>query len=164
MSRKCAGSTSREGFGYTAVWKNHARGTQGPAAENSMPRYTVWKEGVISSAHNLRNYKGKCENLHGHNWRVRVSVSGDRLDATGLLIDFADLGRAMEEVCGRLDHIYFNETAPFDKMNPSAENIARYIFEEVDAQLKNERYGVSEVKVWESDGCCAIYKACSEGG
>jgi 6-pyruvoyltetrahydropterin/6-carboxytetrahydropterin synthase len=119
--------------------------------------FKVWKETVISSAHNLRGYKGACENLHGHNWRVRVTVSGERLDGAGLLVDFEDLDRAMKEVCGRYDHIYFNETPPFTDLNPSAENIARVFFDELSGKLNTERYRVSEVMVWESDGCCASF-------
>jgi 6-pyruvoyltetrahydropterin/6-carboxytetrahydropterin synthase len=123
--------------------------------------YTVWKDRWISSAHNLREYKGKCENLHGHNWRVRVVVAGDALDKTGLLVDFADLDAAMEDVCRRYDHIYFNETPPFDEVNPSAENIARFFHDEIAARLEpgaGGRFRVHEVFVWDSEGCCASYR------
>ena len=87
--------------------------------------FEVSVDDSFAAAHNLRNYKGKCENLHGHNYKVRVVLTGPRLDDTGLLYDFVHLKQVMRAVLGALDHKYLNETKPFDELNPSAENIAR---------------------------------------
>ena len=110
----------------------------------------------FSAAHFLRNYHGKCERLHGHNWRVELEVEGDRLDEMGLLMDFKDLKRILGEVIDRLDHCLVNELSPFDRVNPSSENLARYIFEEVKKRLPEE-VRVHSVTVWESDSACATY-------
>jgi len=112
---------------------------------------------TFAAAHALRGYKGKCENTHGHNYRVEVTVAGDRLDSIGLLADFADIKNAMRDVIARLDHVHLNETPPFDELNPSAENIAWYIAEEVKALLGGAA-SVSAVKVWETDSCVATYR------
>lgn len=110
----------------------------------------------FDAAHFLRNYRGKCENLHGHNWRVELEVEGDSLDDAGMLVDFKVLKGILKEVVERLDHVLLNEVAPFDEVNPSSENIARYIFEEV-ARRVPEGIRVRSVAVWESDTACAVY-------
>ena len=97
--------------------------------------YEVSVDETFAAAHNLRNYKGKCENLHGHNYKVRVTLSGKELDSTGLLYDFVHLKQVIQGVIRSLDHIYLNEFPPFDVLNPSAENIARYIYDETAKQL-----------------------------
>src|SRR5687767_9969161 len=91
--------------------------------------FEVQVEQTFAAGHALRNYKGKCENVHGHNYRVRVTVAGEQLDDTGLLVDFADIKRVMREAIGRLDHQFINDIPPFDVRNPSAENIALYFYE-----------------------------------
>ena len=104
----------------------------------------------FASAHCLREYKGKCENTHGHNWKVRAAFCGTQLDKTGMLIDFTDMKAHLDKIMSYLDHKFLNETAPFDKINPTAENIAAYIFEELKkAETKTAK--VCEVEVWESD-------------
>jgi 6-pyruvoyltetrahydropterin/6-carboxytetrahydropterin synthase len=118
--------------------------------------HEVYKEAWISSAHRLRDYKGPCENLHGHNWHVRVFVGATELDATGMVIDFKLLKHAMREVCDRLDHTYLNELPPFDEINPTAENICRHIFEEVDQRINDGRVRVTRAMVWETEGSCAV--------
>ena len=114
----------------------------------------------FAAAHNLRDYKGKCENLHGHNYKVRVTLSGKELDSTGLLYDFVNLKQAMHNVIRSLDHVYLNEFPPFDKLNPSAENIAKYIYDEMARQLPKAANGaaVSSITVWESDLTAATYR------
>lgn len=122
--------------------------------------YEVSVDDNFAAAHNLRNYKGKCENLHGHNYKVRVTLAGKELDSTGLLYDFVNLKRAIQGVLKSLDHVYLNEFPPFDVLNPSAENIARYIYEETAKQLpkaENEA-GIASVTVWESDLTAATYR------
>jgi 6-pyruvoyltetrahydropterin/6-carboxytetrahydropterin synthase len=114
----------------------------------------------FAAAHNLRDYKGKCENLHGHNYKVRVTLAGQELDSTGLLYDFVNLKHAMQTVIRSLDHVYLNEFPPFDKLNPSAENIAKYIYEEMAKELPKAGNGtvVSSITVWESDLTAATYR------
>jgi 6-pyruvoyltetrahydropterin/6-carboxytetrahydropterin synthase len=112
---------------------------------------------TFAAAHALRHYKGKCENLHGHNYRVEVTVSGEQVDAlTGMLVDFVDLKRAMRQAVDRLDHVNLNETPPFDTLNPSAENIAEYLCRSIQAELPRSAF-VARVKVWETDNCAAVY-------
>jgi 6-pyruvoyltetrahydropterin/6-carboxytetrahydropterin synthase len=122
------------------------------------PAFTVYKEQDFAAAHFLRQYHGKCENLHGHNYRVRVYVSADQLDSEGMVVDFVELKRAMKAVIDRLDHLNINEVAPFDELNPTAEHIARHIAEEVAAAIDDGRARVSECHVWETDRNCAIYR------
>lgn len=120
--------------------------------------YYLQTEDHFSSAHQLREYRGKCENLHGHNWRVLVRVRGARLDATGMLLDFGDLKNIVHDVLEGLDHTFLNDTPPFDRINPTAENLACYIFTEVESMLPKGVYA-DRVMVWESEKSCAIYGA-----
>ena len=121
--------------------------------------FEVSVEQTFAAGHALRNYKGKCENVHGHNFRVRVVIEGERLDETGLLVDFIDVKDAMRAVIERLDHVFLNDIAPFDLKNPSAENIAEYFFLEMTAGLKSAvPVRIREVKVWETDVQSATYR------
>jgi 6-pyruvoyltetrahydropterin/6-carboxytetrahydropterin synthase len=110
----------------------------------------------FAAAHQLRNYKGKCENLHGHNYKVEVTVEGEELNVTGLVADFVDVKTLMRTVVDRLDHTYLNEMPPFDVWNPSAENIALHFYQEVQRGMTDE-VRVCRVKVWETDNCVAVY-------
>ena len=121
--------------------------------------YEIYKETTFSGAHRLRGYKGRCEALHGHNWRVRVSVAADALDDLGMVIDFTVLKAALEEIASKLDHVYINEVPPFDTVNPSAENLAKWFFDELYPRVNGGRARVTRVMVWESDASCAIYQA-----
>lgn len=112
----------------------------------------------FAAGHALRNYKGKCENVHGHNYKVRVVVAGERLDETGLLVDFADLRAAIQHVVSRLDHQFLNDLPPFDTLNPSAENIARHFFDEISGRLPREGARIQAVTVWETDLTSATYR------
>jgi len=116
-------------------------------------------EDTFASAHQLRGYRGKCENIHGHNWRVVLSVEGNALDDIGLLIDFQDLKKTLKEITTYLDHKNLNDIAPFDKENPSSENIAKFIATEAQTKLNNLREGlrVQSVTVWESDTSRCTY-------
>ena len=122
--------------------------------------FEVSVEQVFAAGHALRNYKGKCENIHGHNWRVRVVIEGEHLDGTGLLVDFIDVKDLMGSVIARLDHQFLNEVAPFDVKNPSAENIAEYFYEQMSTGLAATPVPVRirEVKVWETDIQSASYR------
>ena len=119
----------------------------------------VMIEMSFSSAHFLRNYHGKCENLHGHNYRVEVYVRGHELDEAGMLVDFKHLKAATRKVVDYLDHRNINELPPFDKeLNPSAEHLAGYFLHEVGSQINNNRIQVHKVRVWETDTCAATYQ------
>jgi 6-pyruvoyltetrahydropterin/6-carboxytetrahydropterin synthase len=122
--------------------------------------YEVTVEDSFAAGHYLRNYRGKCENPHGHNYKVRVTLRGSELDKAGLLVDFKDLKAVMKQVIDRLDHQMLNEIDPFITLNPSAENIARYFFDQTNARLKsvtNGRVDVKDVTIWETDTTTARY-------
>jgi len=118
--------------------------------------YELFIQADFSAAHNLRGYKGKCERLHGHNWRVDLRLAGDRLNAEGLLLDFTEAKRILGEVLERFDHRYLNEVEPFDRLQPSSENIARVVAEAV-ADRFPAGVRVVSVTAWESDRCAATY-------
>lgn len=119
--------------------------------------YELKIEDAFAAAHNLRGYQGQCEALHGHNWKVEVVVQADRLDETGLAIDFQELKAATKEVLTGLDHTYLNDLQFFREINPSSENIARFIFEELARRVEREGLWVHRVTAWESDRACASY-------
>lgn len=121
--------------------------------------FEVCVENTFAAGHALRDYHGKCENVHGHNYRVRVTMEGEQLDATGLLVDFVEIKRLTNSVIDKLDHRFINDIAPFDAINPSAENIAKYFYDEIDSGLKTDTpVRISEVKVWETDVSAAAYR------
>ncbi len=120
--------------------------------------FEVSVEETFAAGHALRNYHGKCENVHGHNYRVAITAEGEELNAaTGLLVDFGDLKRLMRAVVARLDHQFLNDLAPFDAINPSAENIAKYFYDEINAGL-GPGPRIREVKIWETDITSATYR------
>ena len=121
--------------------------------------FEVMIERNFSSAHQLRGYKGKCENLHGHNYRVEIYARGRELDNIGLLVDFGDLKAAADEVVRYLDHRNINELPPFDReLNPSAENLARYILEHVASRCGDGRVQVYKVRCFETPTSVATYQ------
>ena len=111
----------------------------------------------FAAAHQLRNFRGECEKLHGHNWRIEVILSGDRLNQAGLLIDFKDVKTAASNILEDLDHSYLNELPQFKNENPSSENIAAYLFQRLSSELNNSHLKVTKVTAWESDSACASY-------
>jgi 6-pyruvoyltetrahydropterin/6-carboxytetrahydropterin synthase len=111
----------------------------------------------FSAAHLLRNYKGKCENLHGHNWKVEVTVSADILDEAGMAIDFTLLKQKTNDIIKQLDHQYLNEIPYFKNTNPSSENIAAYIFNLLKEKLGDTTVKLTKVSVWESENSMASY-------
>lgn len=122
--------------------------------------YVLTIEDHFASAHQLRGYRGKCENIHGHNWRVVLNVQGDKLNDIGLLIDFHDLKSILKKITNSLDHKNINEMPPFDAINPSSENIAEYIAIEAQKEIYrvNSSLQVESVTVWESDTSrCTFY-------
>jgi len=112
----------------------------------------------FAAAHQLRDYDGACERLHGHNWKVEVFVTGPALRDDGLLMDFKDIKQATQRVLERLDHRLLNEIEPFGSVNPSSENIARHIFDALSVELNQGDVKVSQVTAWESETACATYK------
>jgi len=111
----------------------------------------------FSAAHNLRNFRGKCEALHGHNWKVEVVLSGKNLDDSGVVLDFAEVKAATSEIMSEIDHRYLNELPFFVENNPSSENIARYIFHRLQEKMDNDRVRIRRVTAWESQDACASY-------
>lgn len=111
----------------------------------------------FAAAHNLINYQGDCENLHGHNWKVEVTVAARKLDKAGLGIDFKILKSETRTMLEQLDHKYLNELEPFRETSPSSENIARYLFDAMSTRLNNENVTVERINVWESEYACASY-------
>lgn len=119
--------------------------------------YELSVEVSFAAAHQLRGYRGKCENLHGHNWRVQVNVMAERLNEIDLAIDFHELKKIAREVVAPLDHGLLNEVFPFTEKNPSSENIAKWIFDSLKKKINNDNIRVSAVTVWESENSSASY-------
>lgn len=120
--------------------------------------YEVSVEHTFAAGHALRGYKGKCENVHGHNYKVVVVVSGRQLDSVGLLMDFTEVRRNIRQLAERLDHRFLNDLAPFDQLNPSAENLARYFCDELEPDVKSRGLQLQAVTVWETDTTSATYR------
>src|ERR1035437_1286401 len=135
---------------------------------DSPPNWRMWRsfsmfevtiEETFAAGHALRNYRGKCENVHGHNYRCQVTLEGDQLDAIGLLVDFVEMKRVVHAVLDRMDHQWLNDFPPFDVLNPSAENMVKYIHDEVKQGLSiREGVRVGAVKLWETDTASATYR------
>ena len=104
--------------------------------------FEVTIEETFAAGHALRNYRGKCENVHGHNYRCQVTLAGAELDSIGLLVDFVELKKVVHAVLDRMDHQWLNEFPPFDVLNPSAENMAKYIYDQVSARDCRRKTGV----------------------
>ena len=113
----------------------------------------------FSSAHQLRGYKGKCENLHGHNYKIEIFARGSELNNIGLLIDFGDLKDAADEIVRYLDHRNLNELPPFDEeLNPSAENLAAYFCEYMNSRVGDDRVRVYKVRCYETPTSVATFQ------
>ncbi len=119
--------------------------------------YELSIEVGFAAAHQLRGYRGNCENMHGHNWRVQISVTAERLNEIDIAIDFRELKHVAREVISPLDHAFLNEVFPFTEKNPSSENIAKWIFDSMKKKINSEYIRVSAVTVWESDTASASY-------
>jgi len=120
--------------------------------------YKLSVEQHFDAAHALRGYKGKCENLHGHRFVVKVKVTASQLDDIGLAFDFTELKRMLKSILDKFDHANLNETPPFDKINPSSENIARTVYEAMKIELKDAPVRLTAVKVWESPENAVEYR------
>jgi len=116
--------------------------------------YNIKIEAYFSAAHNLRGYKGKCEELHGHNWKVELSVASGELDKAGMVMDFKYLKMKLNKVLERMDHKYLNKLAYFKKVNPTSENITKYIYDNIKSGIP----AIKSVTVWENSTSCATYE------
>jgi len=120
--------------------------------------FEVSVEDTFAAGHALRNYRGKCENPHGHNYRVQLTFNGPELDSIGLLVDFVAVKKLMQTVVDQLDHQYLNDLEPFAVLNPSAENMAKYFYDQVSAGLaQTTPVRLRQVRVWETDTSSATY-------
>jgi len=119
-------------------------------------KFEIHVETNFAAAHRLRGYKGECENLHGHNWRVEVTLQSDKLNGLGMVMDFREVKRILAEVVRKFDHVFLNDLDEFSTLNPTTENIAMTIHKEISNRLP-EGIKVSKVTAWESDGCGASY-------
>jgi 6-pyruvoyltetrahydropterin/6-carboxytetrahydropterin synthase len=125
--------------------------------ERNKTMYEIAVTSHFSAAHRLRYLHGKCEELHGHNWKVEVSVVSNRLGKEGVVIDFGILKQKVEKILKSLDHTYLNDLPYFSGMEPSSENIAKYIFDRLKSELKGHSANLKKVTAWESETSCATY-------
>lgn len=119
--------------------------------------FELMVETMFSAAHQLKGYKGKCERLHGHNWKVQVHVIAEKLNEIDIAIDFHELKSLTNEVVSALDHSILNEIFPFTEKNPSSENVAKWVYDSLRKKIQNETIQLSAVTVWESENASATY-------
>ncbi|MBM3745687.1 MAG: 6-carboxytetrahydropterin synthase QueD [Acidobacteria bacterium] len=122
--------------------------------------FEITLEESFSAAHALRGYQGKCERVHGHNYRVRVSLQAEQLDPAGLVMDFVDVRALLRDLLEPFDHRLLNDVPPFDTLNPTAENMARHFFVGLSRRISAQgpRVRVAEVRVWETEAATAAYR------
>ena len=122
--------------------------------------FEVSVDETFAAGHALRGYRGKCENVHGHNYKVRVTLAGEKLDSIGLLFDFRNVKLMVNEIIEQLDHKYLNDVEPFRELNPTAENMAKYFYEQIKDRLESKTKGrvqIRRIKLWETDTTTATY-------
>ncbi len=119
--------------------------------------YELTIESHFSAAHQLREYKGKCEKLHGHNWRVQVTVSSETLNEIGIAMDFNELKKIANECVSALDHSFLNDVFPFTEINPSSENIAKWLYDTIKKRVAGKNTSLASVTVWESESASSTY-------
>ena len=120
--------------------------------------YTLTTMVEFSSAHTLVGHSGPCKKMHGHNWKVEVEITGEKLDKIGMVVDFKEIRKATSLVVDELDHEFLNNLEPFSEDNPTAENIARYIFTKLSEEFSNKNVKVNSIKLWETDKSAVSYK------
>lgn len=120
--------------------------------------YTITVRSEFNSAHRLRDYHGKCEDLHGHNWSVEVSASGLQLDHTGMVVDFTKLKKDLADILDELDHKFLNDLDYFKKINPTSENIAKWIYDNLKSSCQKYNINLAKVTVWETSSSSACYE------
>lgn len=122
--------------------------------------FEVSVDETFAAGHALRGYRGKCENVHGHNYKVRVTLAGEKLDSIGLLFDFRSVKLMVNEIIEELDHKYLNDIEPFRELNPTAENMAKYFYDQIKNRLDTRTKGrvqLRRIKLWETDTTTATY-------
>lgn len=119
--------------------------------------FELMVEATFSSAHQLRGYKGKCEQLHGHNWKAQMHVIAERLNEIDIAIDFHELRAMLGEAVAPLDHAFLNDLFPFTEINPSSENLAKWIYDSLRKKMNSKGVMLSAVTVWESESASATY-------
>jgi 6-pyruvoyltetrahydropterin/6-carboxytetrahydropterin synthase len=119
--------------------------------------WEISQETCVAAAHQLRFAPGEGERLHGHNWRIKATVRAERLDASGFVLDFNALAATLRALVEPYEHVFLNEIAPFDDLNPTAENIARVVADNLAAKVDDDRVKVLKVEVWENDSCAATF-------
>ena len=124
--------------------------------------YTLKIVTDFAAAHSLRNYPGDCSNLHGHNWKVEAEVTATALNEVGIGMDFKQIRKETKAICERLDHTYLNDLSPFDEINPTAENIAAYIYHELAKRLNGDTTKVSAITIWETERASVRYMETEE--
>jgi 6-pyruvoyltetrahydropterin/6-carboxytetrahydropterin synthase len=122
--------------------------------------WEISTETVVAAAHRLRHTDGEGERLHGHNWRIRAVVRAADVDRTGWVLDFNHLAAVLRGLVEPYEHVLLNDVPPFDDINPTAENLARIVAENLSAKLDDGRVRVARVEVWENDACCATFFLC----
>ena len=120
--------------------------------------YTLTTMVEFSSAHTLVGHSGPCKKMHGHNWKVEVEITGEKLDKIGMVVDFKEIRKVTNLVVDELDHEFLNNLEPFSEDNPTAENIARYIFTKLSEEFSNKNVKVNSIKLWETDKSAVSYK------
>jgi 6-pyruvoyltetrahydropterin/6-carboxytetrahydropterin synthase len=119
--------------------------------------WEISQETCVAAAHQLRFAPGEGERLHGHNWRIKATVRAERLDASGFVLDFNALAATLRALVEPYEHVFLNEIAPFDDLNPTAENIARVVADNLALKVDDDRVKVLKVEVWENDSCAATF-------
>jgi len=112
--------------------------------------YRLSTQKMISAAHVLRDYEGPCARLHGHNWNIKIEVLSNKLNSVGITVDFLDLDKVLWQVVGPFDHNNFNDFPPFDKINPTAENVAKYFYDEIKEKLPAD-VKMEKISIWETE-------------
>ncbi len=125
---------------------------------DAMPaNYTLKVLTDFSAAHTLRDYPGACSRMHGHNWKVEAEVEATTLNNMGMAIDFKEIKREIRAIVGQLDHYYLNDIEPFTEINPTAENIAQYLYQALSAKINQHYVKVSAITLWETERACVRY-------
>jgi 6-pyruvoyltetrahydropterin/6-carboxytetrahydropterin synthase len=119
--------------------------------------YTLSVQKMISTAHQLHDYNGPCARVHGHNWKIKLDVQSDKVDDIGIAIDFSNLDKKLWQVIGPFDHQLINSIPPFDKLNPTAENLVKYIYNQLQ-NILTEAISLKKVSVWETDEYMVSYE------
>ncbi|KUJ75436.1 6-pyruvoyl tetrahydropterin synthase [Thiomicrospira sp. XS5] len=111
----------------------------------------------FAAAHSLKNYPGDCAKLHGHNWKIEVQVQGSKLNEIGMLVDFKEIKKHAKQVVAELDHTFLNDHPSFQAQNPTAENIAVFLYREIESRIQSDTVKMHSLTVWENDRNCVIY-------